>query len=405
MRSSAIRLAACLLGVIAATASGTAAWAAGDDVVIGVLTDMSGVGADNTGRGSVVAAELAIAQFGGRVLGKPIRLLSADHQNKADIGAAIARQWIDQENVAAIVDVPNSSVGFAVQALTRQSGRVFLMSSTGSSDFTGPACSPTGVQWTYDTYALAHATGDAVVRQGGKSWFFITADYAFGQALERDASRAVIEAGGTVVGGVRSPLGTSDFASFLVQAQASKAQIVALATVGTDTATALKQFSEFGMRTGGQSLAGLLTGLNEIRAVGLEATQGMMLTEAFYWDLSDATRAFSRTFFARVERMPSQYQAGVYSVVLHYLKAMQQAGTSDGAAVVAAMRALPVDDFFATHGRLREDGRMVHDMYLFKVKSPGASTGPWDLYDLVATIPGDQAFRPLKDGGCPYIQP
>jgi branched-chain amino acid transport system substrate-binding protein len=405
MRSPAIRLAATALALFAVAPSGARAQPAGDAVVIGVLTDMSGVGVDNTGKGSVAAAELAIEDVGRTVLGKPIRLLSADHQNKADLGATIARQWIDQENAGAIVDVPNSSVGFAVQELTRKTGRVFLMSSTGSSDFTGPACSPTGVQWTYDTYALANATGRAVVGQGGKSWFFITADYAFGHALERDASRAVIEAGGTVVGGVRSPLGSTDFASFLVQAQASKAQIVALATSGTDTVTVLKQFSEFGMRAAGQKLAGLLTGLNEVRSVGLEATQGMLLTEAFYWDRTDATRAFSKRFFERANRMPSQYQAGVYSVVLHYLKAMQQAGSQDGAKVVAAMRALPVNDFFATNGRLREDGRMVHDMYLFKVKSPGESKGTWDLYDLAATIPGDQAFRPLKDGGCPFVHP
>jgi branched-chain amino acid transport system substrate-binding protein len=399
-----MQMAAAALVAVVAVIGAAPTHAADDAVMIGVLTDMSGVGVDNTGKGSVVAAELAIADFGGKVLGKPIRLLSADHQNKADLGASIARQWIDQDNAAAIVDVPNSSVGFAVQELTRKTGRVFLMSSTGSSDFTGPACSPTGVQWAYDTYALAHATGDAVVRQGGKTWFFITADYAFGHALERDAARAVTAAGGTVVGSVRSPLNTADFASFLVQAQASKAQVVALATSGTDTVTAIKQFAEFGMRKNGQALAGLLTGVNEIRSVGLEATQGMMLTEAFYWDLSDATRAFSKTFFARVERMPSQYQAGVYSVVLHYLKAMQAAGTQDGAKVVAAMRALPVNDFFATNGRLREDGRMVHDMYLFRVKSPTASKGPWDVYDLVATIPGDQAFRPMSEGGCPLVQ-
>ncbi len=401
-RRASLILAATL--IVAAGAAPARAQATADPVVIGVLTDMSGVGVDNTGKGSVAAAELAIADAGGTALGKPVRLLSADHQNKPDLGASITRRWLDEDRAAAIVDVPNSSVAFAVQELTKNAGRVFLMSSTGSSDFTGPACSPTGVQWTYDTYALANGTGSAIVRQGGKSWFFITADYAFGHALERDASSAVQRAGGTIAGGVRAPLGTPDFASFLVQAKASKAQIVALATAGTDTVTVLKQFAEFGLRAGGQNLAGLLTGLNEVRAVGLEATQGMMLTEAFYWDLSDATRAFSKRFFERVGRMPSQYQAGVYSVVLHYLRAVQAAGSADGLTVVAKMRELPINDFFAANGKLREDGRMVHDMYLLKVKSPRESKGAWDLYDLAATIPGEQAFRPLTEGGCPHVR-
>ena len=371
---------------------------------IGVLTDLSSVASDNTGRGSVVAAQMAIAEAGGSVAGRPITLLSADHQNKVDVGATIARQWVD-EGVHAIVDVPNSAVALAVQDITRQAGRMLLMSAAGSSELTGRQCSPTGVQWTYDTYALGHATGRAVVEQGGDTWFFLAADYAFGQALQSDASDAVAQAGGKVLGGVKSPLGTTDYSSFLLQAQSSGAKIIGLATAGSDTVAALKQFGEFGLRERGQSLAGLLVGLAEVKSVGLEATQGLLLTEAFYWDLNDATRAFGKSFFAQLKRMPTHYHAGVNSVVSHYLKAVQATGGPDDAlAVAAAMRHLPINDFFARDGVLREDGRMVHDMYLFRVKRPDQSRGEWDLSDLVATVPGQQAFRPMAAGGCPHAR-
>ncbi len=392
-------LAAAALALSATAASAQA------PVRIGVLTDMSSLYSDSGGKGSVQAARLAVQDFGGSVLGRPIEVLFADHQNKADIGANIARGWYDTDGVSAVVDVPNSSVALAIQQLTRDKDKVFLISAGGSSDLTGPACSPNGIHWTYDTYAMAHGTARGLVAQGYKTWFFITADYAFGQALERDATAEVLRDGGKVVGGVRAPLNTPDFSSYLLQAQASGAQVVALANAGGDTVTAIKQAAEFGLTKGGsQVLAGLLVNVDDVHSLGLPIAQGLLLTNAFYWDDNDATRAFAKRFFQTEQRMPSMYQAGVYSAVLHYLKAMKAAGTDQSKAVIAKMKEMPVDDFFAPGGRIRADGRVVHPMYVRQVKTPAESKGEWDVYKLVQTLPADEAFRPLGEGGCPLVK-
>jgi branched-chain amino acid transport system substrate-binding protein len=375
-----------------------------DDVVkIGVLSDMSGVTSDSTGPGSVVAARMAAEDFGGGVLGKRIEIIVADHQNKPDIGSNIARQWLETQQVDVISDVPTSSVALAVQNLARERNRIFLNSSAGSSDLSGSACSPTGVHWTYDTYSLANGTASALVGRGDDTWYFITADYAFGHALERDASQAVTRNGGKVVGTVRYPMGMADFSSPLLQAQASRSKVIGLASPVGDAATATKQASEFGIQAQGQKLVGLLIDVVDLRAVGLQTAQGLLLTIAFYWDRDEETRAFARRFLDRHGRMPTQFQAGVYSGIMHYLKAVQAAGTDEAKAVVAKMREMPVNDFFAKGGKLREDGRMVHDMYLMQVKTPGESKGEWDLLKLIETIPGDRAFRPLDAGGCPLV--
>lgn len=376
-----------------------------DDVFkIGVLTDMSSVFADNTGAGSVAAARMAVADFGGTVLGRRIEVVAADHQNKADVGSSVARQWLDADKVEAIVDVPNSSVAFAVQQIAKDKNRVLLISGGGSSDLTGKSCTATSVQWTYDTYALSKVAGSSLIKRGANSWFFITADYAFGHALERDAGAEVARAGGTVLGSVRAPLGTSDFSSFLVQAQGSKAKVVALANAGGDTITAVKQASEFGVVRAGQQIIALNISSDETHSIGLNLAQGLLLTEAWYWDLSDATRGFASRFREQMKLMPTMYQAGVYSAVSHYLKAVKAAGGDEAKAVVAKMRDLPVNDMFATRGRVREDGRMVHDMYLMQVKTPAESSGEWDMYKLLATVPGDEAYRPMSEGGCPLVQ-
>ncbi|HET7594282.1 MAG TPA: ABC transporter substrate-binding protein [Stellaceae bacterium] len=372
-------------------------------VKLGVLNDMSSLYSDATGKGSLVAAQMAVQDFGGKVLGKPIEVVAADHQNKPDIGANIARQWYDQEQVDAIVDVPTSSVALAIQQISKDKDRVFLMSGPGSSDLTGPACSPTGVHWTYDTYALSHVAGKAMVERGEDTWFFITADYAFGHALERDASDVVKASGGKVLGSVRHPLNTQDFSSFLLQAQASGAKVIGLANAGGDTQTAIKQAAEFGLQKGGQKLLALLVQITDTHSLGLQTAQGMILTDGFYWDHDDGARKFSKRFFAQMQHMPTMIHAGVYSEVTHYLKAVQAAGTDEAKAVVAKMRALPIDDFFAHNGKLREDGRMVHDMYLMQVKTPAESKSEWDVYKILATVPGDQAYRPLDQGGCPLI--
>jgi branched-chain amino acid transport system substrate-binding protein len=372
-------------------------------VKLGVLTDMSSIFSDGTGRGSVVAAQMAVADFGGTVLGKPIEVIFADHQNKPDIGANIARRWYDEEKVDVILDVPVSSIALAVQQITRERNRVFLMSGPGSSDLTGPACSPNGIQWTYDTYALAHVAGKAMVARGDDTWFFITADYTFGRALERDASEVVTASGGKVLGGVRHPINTPDFSSFLQQAQASKAKVVALADSGGDTQTAIKQAAEFGLQQGGQKLLGLLFQITDVHSLGLQTAQGMILTDGFYWDLDDQTRAFSKRFLEKVNHMPTLIQAGIYSAVLHYLKAIQATGRDEAKTVIAKMREMPVNDVFAHNGRIREDGRMIHDMYLVQVKTPAESKSEWDVYKILATVPGDQAFRPLDQGACPLV--
>jgi branched-chain amino acid transport system substrate-binding protein len=374
-----------------------------DDVVkLGVLSDMSSVYSDGTGPGSLVAAQMAAEDFGGAVLGRKIEIIGADHQNKPDVGSNIARQWYDEEKVDAIVDVPTSSVALAVQEITRQKDKVFLISGGGSSDLTGIACSPNGIHWTYDTYALSHVGGKAMVERGEDSWFFITADYAFGLALERDAAAVVKTAGGTVIGAARAPLNNPDFSSFLLQAQTSKAKVVALANAGGDTQTAIKQAAEFGLMQGGQKLVALLAQITDIHSLGLVTAQGMTLTEGFYWDMNDETRAFSKRFFERVHHMPTMIQAGVHSAVTHYLKAIKAAGSDAAKPVLAKMREMPVNDFFAHNGRVREDGRMVHDMYLVQVKTPAESTSEWDMYKVLATVPGDQAYRPIDQGGCPF---
>ena len=396
--------AAALAGVLALSAP-MAAQASGPDgpVKIGVLTDMSSIYSDSTGKGSLLAAQMAVEDFGGSVLGKPIEVVGADHQNKADIGVNIARSWYDNDGVDVIVDTPNSAVALAVQALTRDKNKLFLISGGGSSDLTGKDCSPNGIAWTYDTYSQAHGTTQALVKQGQDSWFFITADYAFGHALERDASAEVERDGGKVLGSVHAPLATNDFSSFLLQAQGSKAKVIGLANAGGDTVTAVKQAAEFGIRDGGQILAAMLISADDVHSLGLQTAQGLTLTEAFYWDMNDETRAFAQRFQARYTLMPTSYQAGVYSAVTHYLKAVKALGNNDTKPVIDKMKSTPVEDFFAHNGHIRADGRMVHDMYLVQVKTPAESKGEWDIYKVLKTLPGDEVFRPLDQGGCPLV--
>jgi branched-chain amino acid transport system substrate-binding protein len=397
-------LAAALVAGFAVATCGTAQAQISDDVVkIGVLTDMSSLYADATGKGSLAATEMAVADYGGKVKGKPVVVISADHQNKPDVGVAIARNWYDNEKVDAIFDVPTSSVALPVSALTRDKNRININSGGGSSDITGVACSPNTVHWTYDTYSLSNVAGKAMVKRGEDTWFFITADYAFGMALERDAANVVKESGGKVLGDVRHPLNSSDFSSFLLQAQASKAKVVALANAGGDTTNALKQASEFGITKGGQKMIALLQEITDTHALGVKETQGLIVTDAFYWDMNDETRAFSKRFKEKVGHMPTMIQAGLYSATMHYLKAIEAIGSDEAPKVMAQMRAVPINDFFAKGGKIRIDGRMVHDMYLFEVKKPEESKNEWDLYKLLATIPGDEAFRPLDKGGCPLV--
>jgi branched-chain amino acid transport system substrate-binding protein len=399
-RMLGLTIAVCILGC------GTA-WAQVSDGVVklGVLNDMSSLYADISGKGGVLAAQMAVDDFGGKVLGAPIEIISGDHQNKPDVGAGIARQWIDTDHVDVIVDVVTSSVALAVQEVAREKKRLLLMSGPASSDLTGKACSPYGFHWTYDTYALAHGTGSAMVKQGGNTWFFITADYAFGHALERDTGDAVKAAGGTVLGAVRAPLNTQDFSSYLLQAQASKAKVVGLANAGGDTINSIKQASEFGIVAGGQKLAGLLVFLTDIHSIGLKTAQGLTITSAWYWDKDDASRAFAKRFMAKNHNglPPTYIQAGIYSAVAHYLKAVQAAGTDDTEKVAAQMRKMKINDFMTKDGWIREDGRVMRDMYLEEVKSPGESKYPFDYFKILATIPPDQAFRPLKDGNCPLV--
>jgi branched-chain amino acid transport system substrate-binding protein len=380
---------------------------------IGVLNDMSGPYADLSGKGSVLAAQMAAEDFAKEAgAGAPgVEILSADHQNKADVGAALVRQWVDQEGVAAVVDVPNSSVALAVNQILRDKDRAFLASSTATSDLTGPQCAPTTVQWTFDTWALANGTARALVQSGADTWFFVTADYAFGKALEDDASKLIKAAGGKVLGSVKHPLNTADFSSFLLQAQGSGAKVIALANAGGDATNAIKQAAEFGVgQDGKQRLAGLLVFLTDVDALGLDKAKGLLLTEAFYWDLNDQTRAWSQRFAARAGgRMPTMNHAGVYSSVLAYLRAAQGAsapatGVPSGTAVVARMAQAPIQDPLFGPTTIRKDGRAVHDMYLFEVKAPGESRGRWDYYTVRATIPAGEAFRPMAEGGCPLVR-
>ena len=398
-------IAAAVLATMTGLAAGAAQAEISDNVVrIGVLNDQSGIYADVTGQASVIAARMAVEDYGGKVKGVPVEVIFADHQNKPDIGSNIANQWYDRDGVDVIVDVPTSSVGLAVQNIAKEKGKVMIDHGAATSDLTGKACSPTGIHWTYDTYALANGTGRALVEQGAKKWYFITADYAFGHALERDTSNAVTAAGGEVVGTVRSPFPSTDFSSFLLQAQGSGADVIGLANAGGDTVNSIKQAAEFGITQGGQKLASLLVFLSDVHSLGLEVSQGLVLTTGFYWDLNDETRAFAKRFGERNGgKMPTMVQAGIYSSVMHYLKAVEATKSDDGKTVVDQMKKTPVNDFFAKGGTIREDGRMVHDMYLMQIKSPAESKGPYDYYKLLATIPGDQAFRPMDKGECPLV--
>lgn len=394
-----------LAGVaLAALTCGTAQAQMSDGVIkIGVLNDRSGIYADLAGEGSAVAARMAAEEFGNAIGGAKIEIIVGDHQNKADIAANLARQWLDTDHVDVIADVPNSAAALAVQGITRDKKRIFLMSGPGSTDLTGKTCSPYGFHWTYDNHAMAAGTGRALVEQGKKSWFFITADYAFGHSLENETATMVNQLGGKVQGAVRHPLGTSDFSSFLLQAQGSGAQVIGLANAGGDTTNAVKQAAEFGITQGGQSLAGLLLFIQDVHALGLQTAQGLMLTTGFYWDMDDAKRAWSKAFMAKTGKAPSMVQAGVYSAVKHYLKAVQAVGSDDADKVAAKMKELPVDDMFAK-GTVAANGRMMHDMYLVQVKTPAESKAPWDYYKIVKTIPAAQAFIDPKDSGCPLVK-
>ena len=370
---------------------------------IGIMEGFSGVYAD-LNLGEVEAVQMAIEDVGGKVLGRSIEVLSADHQTKPDVGAAIARRWYDTENVKMITGLGTSSVALAVRKIAQEKGLIDINTGAASSDLTGPACSETGAHWVYDTYSLAHVTGSAVVKAGGDSWFFLTADYAFGHALERDVSEVVKAAGGKVLGGVKHPLDTQDFSSFLLQAQASKAKIIGLANAGQNTINSIKQGGEFGIVKGGQKFAGLLVFSTDVKSLTLPIAQGLVLTESFYWDMNDETRAWTKRFRSKRDKIPSMLTAGAYSSTLHYLKAVQAAGTDEAKVVMAKMRELPVNDVMTKNGKLRPDGRLVRDMYLFQVKSPQESTGPDDIYKLIATVPGDQAYRPLNEGKCPFVK-
>ena len=374
-------------------------------VKIGVLNDRSGIYADLSGEGSVVAAKMAVEDFDAAAKGITVEIISADHQNKPDIASNIAREWYDQNGVDLIVDVPTSSAAFAVSDITREKNKVFINSGAGSADLTGAKCSPNTIHWTYDTWALAKGTGGAMVAAGNKKWFFITADYAFGQSLEKDTAAVVTAAGGEVVGSVKHPFPGTDFSSYLLQAQSSGAQVIGLANAGGDTVNTIKQASEFGITQAGQALAGLLIFITDIHALGLETAQGLVLTESFYWDLNDDTRAWSARFETQSGgKKPTMVHAGVYSGVLHYLKSIEATGGKDSAAVIASMKSMPTSDPLFGAGSVREDGRKIHDMYLFKVKAPADSKGPWDYYEKLATIPAAEAFRPLADGGCPLLK-
>ena len=400
-----INFRASLLGMAASLLLGTAvsAQVSNDAVRIGVLTDMNGNLASLSGKGSVVAATMAVEDFGGKVLDKKIEIVSADHQNKADIGTQIANKWIDVEGVDMIIDVPNSSVALAVQEVAKQKNRVFIASAAGTAALTGKACSPTGIHWTWDTYAAAVSTAKAIVDEGNKNWFFLTADYAFGHAMEADVSRIVKAQGGKVAGSVRHPTNTSDFSSFLLQAQASGADVMALANGGSDTSNSLKQAQEFGL-TKKFKIAALAIFITDVHALGPQAAQGLLLTTAFYWDRTPESRAWSKRFFERHGAMPTMSQAGVYSAVMHYLMAIATAKTDQAVPVVASMKAAPINDMFATNGKIREDGRMVHDMYLFQVKAPADVKQPWDYYKVLRTVKGDEAFRSLSDSDCPLVK-
>ena len=392
------------LALVAAALFGTAAQAQ-VNVKIGVMNDMSGLYADISGPGALTAAKLAVEDFNPAAHGMKVEIVGADHQNKPDVGSNIARQWFDVDKVDVIVDVPTSSVALAVSDVTREKNKVFLVSGAAASDLTGPKCSPNTIHWTYDTWMLAHGTGTALVKTGGDTWYFLTADYAFGHALERDTAAVVTAAGGKVLGTVKHPLNTQDFSSFLLQAQSSKAKVIGLANAGGDTINAIKQGAEFGITAGGQQFAGLLVFVTDVNSLGLKIAQGLVLTETWYWDMNDANRAWTKRWQAeRQGKFPSMVHAGVYSAVLHYLKAVAATkSAADGKAVVNQMKALPTEDSLFGKGSIRPDGRKIHPAYLFQVKKPEESKYPGDVYTVRATIPAEEAFRPIKDGNCPMV--
>jgi len=397
----------CLLAGVAFTALAAAPVQAqmSDSVIkIGMLSDRSGIYSDINGEGSAIAARMAAEEFGNAINGTPVEIIVGDHQNKADIAASFARRWIDTEQVDVVADVPNSAAALAVQGITRDKKRIFLMSGPGSTDLTGKECSPYGFHWTYDNHALSAATARALVEQGKKSWFFVTADYAFGHSLEAEAATTVKQLGGTVVGTLRHPLGTADFSSFLLQAQASGAQVVAFANAGGDTITAIKQAAEFGVPQGGQTITGLLLNINDIHALGLDIAQGLMMANSFYWDMNEETRAWSRKFEQRTGRMPSMNQAGVYSSVRHYLKTVQEIGTDDPDKVAAKMHGSVVNDMMMKDARIAENGRIFNSMHLGRVKAPGESKYPWDYLEVINTVPGKEAYLDPKDSGCPLVK-
>ncbi len=391
-------LAAAALIALSAAAAGAA-----DGVKIGVLNDMSSVYADIGGKGSVEAAKLAV-EDAGPVLGKPAEIVFADHLNKPDVGSNIARQWYDQDGVDVITDVPTSSVALAVNEVSREKKKLALFTGPATSDLTGPKCNAYAAAWVYDTYSLAHVTGSAVVKSGGDTWFFVTADYAFGHALERDTAAVVTASGGKVLGDVKVPLGSSDFSSFLLQAQASKAKIIGLANAGGDTINSIKQGAEFGIVEGGQKFAALLVFISDVHSLGLKTAQGLQLTSPFYWDMNDETRAFAKRFSDRMGKPPTFDQAGVYSALHHYLAAVKALGSKDPEKVMAKMRETPINDFMTKNGTLRPDGRVIRDMYLFEVKKPSESKGAWDYYKLLQTVSGNDAYRPVDKGECPLVK-
>ena len=400
------KLVTALVSAAFAVGAGSAQAQVSDGVIkIGVLTDMSSLYTDLSGRGSELAARMAVEDFGAAAKGMKVEVVSADHQNKPDVGSSLARQWYDVDKVDVIVDSPNSGVALAVNQITRDKGKAFLVSGAATADLTGKACSPNTIHWTYDTWMLANGTGNAIVKTGGDSWFFLTADYAFGHALERDTEAVVLKNGGKVLGKVRHPLNTQDFSSFLLQAQASKAKIVGLANAGGDTTNSIKQAAEFGIVKGGQNLAGLLVFITDVHALGLPTAQGLIFTETFYWDANDQTRAFARRFAAANRGIhPTMIHAGVYSSVLHYLKAVEAAKTDDGTKVIEQMKKMPTDDPLFGKGSVRADGRKIHPAYLVEVKKPSESKGPWDYHKIRATIPAEDAFRPMAEGGCPLVK-
>lgn len=373
-------------------------------VKIGVLADMSSIYSSIGGKGLVDAAKMAVEDFGGSVLGKPIELLSVDTQNKVDVASSRARQWFDVDGVDMVTDMPTSAIALAVSKLGEEKKKIVMVTSAASSDLTGKACSPYTAHWTYDTYAMSVGTAAAVVKAGGDTWYFLSADYAFGQALERDATQVIVANGGKVLGSSKHPLSAPDFSSFILQAQASKAKVIGLANGGQDTSNSIKQAAEFGVGKDGQNVAALLAFLSDIKSIGLQLAQGLYLTEAFYWDLNDKTRDWSQRFYKRNGVMPTMTQAGTYGAITHYLQAVKAVGSKDSDKVMAQMRATPINDFMTTNGTLRIDGRVVRDMYLFQVKTPAESKGEWDLYKTIATTPGNVAFRPMNQGGCPLVK-